>query len=83
MRPNRLRVELCSPSGALGDVAVALGRIGVDIRDVQVRDRWVGWRVEELIVDLHLPLDLPAVEYAARQGGAVVTSIVTLDGHSH
>ena len=68
MRPNRLRVELCSPSGGLGDVAVALGRIGVDIRDVQVRDRWVGWRGEELIVDLHLPLDLPAVEYAVLRG---------------
>lgn len=81
MRLHRLRVELEDHPGRLGEVAAALGGIGANILDVDVHGVGNGSRVDELVVDLQVPVDLPAVEHAVASAGGSLVAIVAADAH--
>jgi hypothetical protein len=47
-----LRVQLEDRPGSLGSLAVALGSVGADILSLDVVERWSGYAVDDLVVDL-------------------------------
>ena len=47
-----LRVQLEDRPGSLGSLAVALGSVGADILSLDVVERWSGYAIDDLIVDL-------------------------------
>lgn len=81
MRLHRLRIELDDAPGHLGRAAAALGALGVNILDVDVHGIAGDRRDDELLVDLTVPLDLPAVEAALRDVGCEVVDIRPSDPH--
>ena len=82
MRVYRLRVQLDDSPGRLGQAAAALGAIGVNILDVEVHGLDGDRRADEFLVDLTVPLDLPAVEQALRNVDCVVTDLRRAGPHS-
>lgn len=80
MRFHRLRIELDDVPGRLGQVAVALGSIGVNILDVDVQSS--GWAsVDEVVADFAVPVDLAAVEHAVRGAGGALLDVSPVDAH--
>lgn len=47
-----LRVQLEDRPGSLGSLAVALGSVGADILSLDVVERWSGYAVDDLVVEL-------------------------------
>ena len=47
-----LRVQLEDRPGSLGSLAVALGTVGADILSLDVVERWPGFAVDDLVVEL-------------------------------
>lgn len=81
MRLRRLQIALDDVPGRLGSVAAALGGLGINILDVDVHTVTSGQRVDELLVDLVLPMDLPAVDHAVRSAGGSLLAAEAADPH--
>lgn len=47
-----LRVQLEDRPGSLGSLAVALGSVGADILSLDVVERWPGFAIDDLVVEL-------------------------------
>lgn len=78
---HRLRIQVDDVPGRLGQVAAALGRLGVNILDVDVHTVVGSTSVDQVVVELTQPIDLPALEHAVSEAGGVVTAIVAVDEH--
>ena len=81
MRLHRLRIQLDDSPGSLGQAATALGTLGVNILDVDVHGVGGDHRADVLIVELTVPLDLPAVEAALRRVGSALVDVRRADPH--
>jgi GNAT superfamily N-acetyltransferase len=81
MRYQRLRIQLDNNPGRLGEVAAALGRIGVNILDLEVHSVASGSCVDEVIADFRAPVDFTAVERAVRDAGGVLVDVAPVDAH--
>ncbi|HVF33186.1 MAG TPA: hypothetical protein VM933_09125 [Acidimicrobiales bacterium] len=78
MHLHRLRLQFDAPA-RLGEAAAALAALGVDIVGLDVRADDGERRVDELLVDFTMPLDLAAVEHALRTVGCVVDDLRPAD----
>lgn len=78
---HRLRIDVDDTPGRLGAVAAALGRLGVNIIDVDVQSVVGRTSVDEVVVELTLPIDLPAIEHAVRGAGGALTDIISVTEH--
>ena len=69
MPPDRLRLQLTGAPGRLDGIEDALGRLGVRVVDVDDEGDG-GW-----LLELAVPLDLPAIEHALRAVGCRVDDL--------
>ncbi len=67
--------------GRLGQIAGALGSLGVNILEVDVQGTNGESRTDELVVDLSIPIDLPALEHAVANAGGRVEALLPADPH--
>jgi hypothetical protein len=82
MRFHRLRIQVDDLPGRLAAVAANLAACGVNIVDIDVHSAGSRARVDELIVEFTVPLDLPAVEYAVTSARAAFLDIEAIDPHA-
>lgn len=78
---HRLRIDVDDTPGRLGAIAAALGRVGVNIIDVDVQAVVGRTSVDEVVVELTQPIDLPAIEHAVRGAGGRLTDITSVTEH--
>lgn len=78
---HRLRIQIDDVPGRLGQVAAALGRLGVNILDVDVHTVVGATSVDQLLVELTQAVDLPALDHVVSAAGATVTAIDRVDEH--
>lgn len=78
---HRLRIDVDDTPGRLGAIAAALGRVGVNIIDVDVQAVVGRTSVDEVVVEHTLPIDLPAIEHAVRGAGGALTDIISVTEH--
>lgn len=71
-----LRVQLEDRPGSLGSLAVALGSVGADILSLDVVERWSGYAVDDLVVELPVgAMPDMLITAAERLDGVYVDSI--------
>jgi GNAT superfamily N-acetyltransferase len=78
---HRLRIDVDDAPGRLGAIAAALGRLGANIIDVDVQSVVGRTSVDEVVVELTQPVDLPAIEHAVRGAGGTLTDILPTREH--
>jgi GNAT superfamily N-acetyltransferase len=78
---HQVRIQVDDVPGRLGRVAAALGGLGVNILDVDVHTVVGETSVDQLVVELTQPVDLPALEHVVSAAGGTVTAIVPVDEH--
>lgn len=79
---HRLRIDVDDAPGRLGAIAAALGRLGANIIDVDVQSVVGRTSVDEVVVELTQPIDLPAIEQAVRGAGGTLTDIADVTEHA-
>lgn len=78
---HRLRIDVDDIPGRLGSIAAALGGLGANIIDIDVQSVVGRTSVDEIVVELTQPIDLPAMEHAVRAAGGSLTEILDVDEH--
>lgn len=81
MHLHRLRIVLEDSPGSLGRAAAALGGIGVNILHVELHRGEQAGIADDFLVDLTVPIDLPAVESVLRDVGCRVEDLAPADAH--
>lgn len=77
----RLRVEIPDQPGCIGRVLVALGRLDVNVVEIDCHNVDGDVRVDDLFIHATRPTDLPAIAHAAEEAQCRVLEIRTLAVH--
>ncbi|MEJ7799405.1 MAG: ACT domain-containing protein [Ilumatobacter sp.] len=77
----RLRVEVPDEPGRIGRVLVALGRLAVNIVEIDCHNVDDDVRVDDLFVHATRPLDLPTIAHAVENTGCPLIEIRPLSVH--
>ncbi len=77
----RLRVEVPDDPGRIGRVLVALGRLAVNIVEIDCHNVDGDVRVDDLFVHATRPLDLPTIAHAVENTGCPLIEIRPLSVH--
>lgn len=77
----RLRIEVVDDPGCLGHVLVALGELGVNVVEIDCHTVDGTARVDDLLVHLTRPLDIPAIVHTAERAGCDVIDVGRLGVH--
>jgi ACT domain len=77
----RIRIEVADDPGRLGGVLVALGRLGVNVVEIDCHNVDGTVRVDDLLVHLTRPFDIPAIARAVENASCPLIDVRALSVH--
>ncbi len=77
----RLRTEVVDEPGRLGRLLVALGRLGIDVVEIDCHNIDGTTRVDDLLVHLTRPFDIPAIAHAVERADCSLIDLRPLAVH--
>jgi len=78
---HRLRLEVGDHPGRLGAVLVGLGRLGIDVVEIDVHSVDGTVRIDDLLIRPSRGIDIPAIAFAVEQAGGRVVEIRAASAH--
>jgi acetolactate synthase regulatory subunit len=77
----RIRIEVADDPGHLGRVLVALGRLGINVVEIDCHNVDGTVRVDDLLVHLTRPFDIPAIARAVEHASCPLIDVRPLSVH--
>ncbi len=71
----RIRIEVADDPGRMGHVLVVLGQVGINVVEIDCHNVDGAVRVDDLLVHLTRPLDIPAIAYAVENAGCPLIEV--------